>query len=438
MSTPIISVRNIGKKYHLGFTHWNDTLRDKIAEGFRRMVQGAKGTAGSEELLKNPKTNLVDNSNELWALRDVSFDVQQGEVVGVIGRNGAGKSTLLKILSEITEPTEGEIRIRGRISSLLEVGTGFHPELSGRENIFMNGAILGMTKSEIKTKFDEIVSFAEVEKFIDTPVKRYSSGMYVRLAFAVAAHMEPEILLIDEVLAVGDVEFQNKCLGKMQDVSKGGRTIIFVSHNMGAVERLCDRTIVLRDGKIYFEGNTSDAISVYLRKKERKTNEADVDISDYPDRDSFKDIARFQRITLKNKSGHITNEFKMGEKIVIELEVKFTQEIKSPIFDLVIVNSRGQYLSLLRSRWEGFEYYNCYGIVRVKTEIENLMLTPGSYFISPQVIRSIEEGCCLDIVHLPVSFNVLNNDITGYNSYMSWDAHSTFCMHIPAKWVALD
>ena len=203
-------------------------------------------------------------TEEFWALKDVSFEVKRGEVLGIIGRNGAGKSTLLKILSRITEPSEGRVTIKGRVASLLEVGTGFHPELTGRENIYLNGAILGMTRAEIKRKFDEIVAFAEVEKFLDTPVKRYSSGMYVRLAFAVAAHLEPEILVVDEVLAVGDAEFQKKCLGKMSEVASGGRTVLFVSHNMAAVTSLCSRAVLLVGGKLGRQGDVAETVGAYL------------------------------------------------------------------------------------------------------------------------------------------------------------------------------
>ena len=212
------------------------------------------------------KRNGSGENNTIWALKDVSFEVQKGEVLGIIGRNGAGKTTLLKILSRVTEPTEGEVRIRGRVGSLLEVGTGFHPELTGRENIFLNGAILGMRREEIKKKFDEIVAFAEIEKFLDTPVKRYSSGMYVRLAFAVAAHLEPEILIVDEVLAVGDAQFQKKCLGKMGDVAKEGRTVLFVSHNMQAVQTLCNTSVLLADGRIEAHGEVNAVVNAYLNK----------------------------------------------------------------------------------------------------------------------------------------------------------------------------
>lgn len=260
MSAPIVIVEGLGKRYRLGGvapTERYTALRDVVAERakllFRRTNNSLRSSRSSEEV------------RDFWALKDVSFEFQQGEVVGIIGRNGAGKSTLLKVLSRITEPTEGKITIRGRVASLLEVGTGFHPELTGRENIFLNGAILGMHRYEIKAKFDEIVAFAEVEKFLDTPVKRYSSGMYVRLAFAVAAHLEPEVLIVDEVLAVGDAEFQKKCLGKMHEVSRGGRTVLFVSHNMAAIASLCTKGLLLRNGRLSFAGKAEAAIAAYLQ-----------------------------------------------------------------------------------------------------------------------------------------------------------------------------
>lgn len=246
MSQPIIEVRNLSKRYHLGAIGAT-SLREEASRVWDRF----RG-------IPHP------DAQEFWALRDVSFDVQPGEVVGVIGRNGAGKSTLLKILSRITEPTSGTAKLRGRVASLLEVGTGFHPELTGRENVFLNGAILGMSRAEVRQKFDEIVAFAEVDQFIDTPVKRYSSGMYVRLAFAVAAHLEPEILIIDEVLAVGDAQFQKKCLGKMGQVAQNGRTVLFVSHNMQAVSTLCSHAILLSDGKCELQGTATDAVRQYL------------------------------------------------------------------------------------------------------------------------------------------------------------------------------
>jgi ABC-type polysaccharide/polyol phosphate transport system ATPase subunit len=258
MSETVISVENLGKKYIIGHQMQGEyaTLRDRLTNGAKSL---------SRLLRFSSKSNLVSNREEFWALKDVSFEIKQGDRVGIIGRNGAGKSTLLKILSRITEPTTGEVAINGRVASLLEVGTGFHPELTGRENIYLNGAILGMSKVEIKRKFDEIVEFAEVEKFLDTPVKRYSSGMYVRLAFAVAAHLEPEILIVDEVLAVGDIQFQKKCLGKMQDVSKSqGRTVLFVSHNMEAIQRLCSQCLMLERGRLTAQGDTASTVERYI------------------------------------------------------------------------------------------------------------------------------------------------------------------------------
>jgi lipopolysaccharide transport system ATP-binding protein len=260
MSDIIISAENIGKRYVLnhqssggGYRKFSDTLIHAAKAPLRLF---GKRKTESEKL---------QTKEDFWALKDVSFDIKQGEVVGIIGRNGAGKSTLLKILSRITEPTTGRITLRGRVASLLEVGTGFHPELTGRENVFLNGAILGMRKEEIKSKFDEIVAFAEIEKFLDTPVKRYSSGMYVRLAFAVAAHLEPEILIVDEVLAVGDAQFQAKCLGKMQDVAKGGgRTVLFVSHNMGAVKSLCRTGLLMSHGQVLTAGSIDCVVDAYL------------------------------------------------------------------------------------------------------------------------------------------------------------------------------
>ena len=255
----VIVVEGLSKKYIIGHQTQGryTTLRDVLAGGARRFTHK----------LRHPFVVTEDDPSheEFWALKDVSFEIAQGDRVGIVGRNGAGKSTLLKILSRITEPTSGQIRIRGRVSSLLEVGTGFHPELTGRENIFLNGTILGMRKAEIKNKFDEIVAFSEVEKFLDTPVKHYSSGMYVRLAFAVAAHLESEILIMDEVLAVGDVAFQKKCLGKMEDVSRDGRTVLFVTHGMQAVKSMCNRGIFLDKGIIALDGNVSDVVAKYLQ-----------------------------------------------------------------------------------------------------------------------------------------------------------------------------
>jgi lipopolysaccharide transport system ATP-binding protein len=255
MSDSIISVENLSKRYLLGRQRMKgDGLRHSLENALRAPLRWFRSNG-----------NLPPSPQEFWALRDVSFQVRQGEVMGIIGRNGAGKSTLLKILSRITEPTDGRIRLKGRVASLLEVGTGFHQELTGRENIFLNGAILGMSKAEISRKFDEIVAFSEIEKFLDTPVKRYSSGMYVRLAFAVAAHLEPDVLIVDEVLAVGDSAFQKKCLGKMSEVAHGGRTVLFVSHNMGIVSALCKQIVLLERGRVGRIGDPQTVIPLYLR-----------------------------------------------------------------------------------------------------------------------------------------------------------------------------
>jgi lipopolysaccharide transport system ATP-binding protein len=262
MSKPIISVENLGKSYLVGHQSGKGesytALRDVVGRSVKSFGRKAWDMARGRQIIQG------DEVEEFWAMKDVSFEVNQGEVVGIIGRNGAGKSTLLKVLSRITEPTKGRVTLRGRVASLLEVGTGFHPELTGRENIFLNGAILGMTRAEIKRKFDEIVDFAGVEKFLDTPVKRYSSGMYVRLAFAVAAHLDPEILVVDEVLAVGDLEFQKKCLGKMKDVAAGGRTVLFVSHNMAAITQLCQTGIYLSAGSVSAISTAKNAVDLYI------------------------------------------------------------------------------------------------------------------------------------------------------------------------------
>lgn len=268
---PAVRVENLSKVYRLGQTHAG-SVRELVNRAIGPLL-GWKTTpvVSTPQAVLSPKR--VDEQGQFWALRDVSCTIEQGEVVGIIGKNGAGKSTLLKLLSQITPPTTGRIEFRGRIASLLEVGTGFHPELTGRENVFLNGAILGMTRSEVRSKFDEIVSFAEVDKFIDTPVKRYSSGMYMRLAFAVASHLDPEILIVDEVLAVGDAAFQRKCLGKMQTTAGSGRTVLFVSHNMTAVKSLCSKGIFLEDGVVKFEGSATEATAMYLSRGSQEIRE---------------------------------------------------------------------------------------------------------------------------------------------------------------------
>jgi lipopolysaccharide transport system ATP-binding protein len=314
MSDTVIKVENLSKKYILSHQRQEKytALRDVMTNGVKNL---------SMKLIKSfnrqvTNHNLQSMTEEFFALKDVSFEIKQGDRVGIIGRNGAGKSTLLKILSRITEPTSGRIEIAGRVASLLEVGTGFHPELTGRENIFLNGAILGMGKSEIKRKFDEIVDFAEVEKFLDTPVKRYSSGMYVRLAFAVAANLEPEILIVDEVLAVGDAQFQKKCLGKMEEVGKNGRTVLFVSHNMAAVQNLCSKGMMLKNGSKIFYGSQTEAISGYLSS----INDCD-HLENRSDRKGS-GLIRITRITLQDQFGHEIDTLMSGQGVDILLHFK--------------------------------------------------------------------------------------------------------------------
>jgi lipopolysaccharide transport system ATP-binding protein len=398
MSIPIISVKNIGKKYKLGATLGGrnyKTLRDVLTQaafGPFRKLSGAfrkePFAGGSHSPPNNPITQLLNNSitkspnnpKEFWALKDISFDVQQGEVVGIIGANGAGKSTLLKILCGITEPTEGEIHIRGRIASLLEVGTGFHPELSGRENIYMNGAILGMTKSEIQAKFDEIVAFAEVEKFIDTPVKRYSSGMYVRLAFAVAAHLEPEILLVDEVLAVGDVKFQEKCLERMSSVTEEGKTVLFVSHNMAAIQNLTKWSILLDQGSVAFIGPTEDAIQKYLSNFRQSSS---TPLSKRKDRTGLEPGA-LQNIRLFTSGMPVEGVAIAGMPLEIEVHY-FIKRAGKPHFFLAFYDAlerRVIHLNSIMSKMNGSLSSN-EGTVRCV--IPKLPLVPGRYSITAAI-----------------------------------------------------
>ena len=300
--TKVVKVENLSKVYQLGGTKHN-SLRDALV-GFLR------------------QPSLRTGKNKLFALQDINFEVGEGETLGIIGNNGAGKSTLLKILSRITKPTSGTAELRGRVGSLLEVGTGFHNELSGRENIFLNGAILGMSRAEIEKNFDEIVAFAEVEKFLDTPVKHYSSGMYMRLAFSVAAHLEPEILIVDEVLAVGDVAFQRKCLNKMRDVSQSGRTILFVSHDMSAITRICDRAIALSDGKIVGAGTATDVVREYLSSSWGMTAERIFEIDKNPPQSEF---VRLEKVRIVDENGETCGSHDIRRKIGIEVTYEVLQ-----------------------------------------------------------------------------------------------------------------
>ncbi len=332
MSNLALRVENISKQYRIGSSHHRpDTLRDLLTSNIRRIGH----------LLTHRRQDNQKGSDHIWALKDISFEVERGQVLGIIGRNGAGKSTLLKILSRVTDPTEGYGEINGRVGSLLEVGTGFHPELSGRENIYLNGAILGMRREEIDRKFDEIVAFSEVGKFIDTPVKRFSSGMYLRLAFAVAAHLEPEILVVDEVLAVGDAEFQRKCLGKMNDVAQEGRTVLFVSHNMSAILRLTEETLVLDNGKLVMRAKTPQAVDHYLNMGLTEQGQRDWSQDEGADQ-----MSPFQPLKLRvlNIAGQVADTVNSAEGFSIEIEYNLTKPVNGLRVGLYMMTTRGEFV----------------------------------------------------------------------------------------------
>jgi lipopolysaccharide transport system ATP-binding protein len=335
--TTAISVKGLGKQYRIG------AAQTKFKYGMLRevLVEAAMTPVRIYKALTGQAVRGTTNSATFWALKDISFDVEEGKVLGIVGRNGAGKSTLLKILSRVTEPTLGTVTVRGRVGSLLEVGTGFHPELTGRENIYMNGAILGMKRAEIDSKFDEIVDFSEVSQFIDTPVKRYSSGMYLRLAFGVAAHLEPEILVVDEVLAVGDAEFQKKCLGKMGDVAQQGRTVLFVSHNMSAIMRLTQEAIVLNKGQMIMRGPTQEAVDFYLSSGQAQAGERVWDADEVPAASApFRPIS----LKIKNRSGKVVETVRSIEPVIVEFEYQLDAPITGLRIGLYLSTMRGEYV----------------------------------------------------------------------------------------------
>jgi lipopolysaccharide transport system ATP-binding protein len=373
MSDLALRTIGLGKMYHIGAERErNPTLRDAIVRASTRPI----------ERVRHPGA-ATHRSQDLWALKDVNLEVKPGEVLGIIGRNGAGKSTLLKVLSHITEPTEGRVEIRGRVGSLLEVGTGFHPELTGRENIQLNGAILGMTRAEIKSKFDEIVEFSEIGRFLDTPVKRYSSGMYVRLAFAVAAHLEPEILIVDEVLAVGDAGFQKKCLGKMEDVAGHGRTVLFVSHNMQAVQALCSRAVLLEAGLLTLSGDPHEVVGQYLGNTELDLV-PEHDLREAPRTRGSGDV-RIVSIRLAGLAGEAKNVFAVNEPLVFELRLECSSPFapQTALF-LLLRNRAGNVVA------SSFEYDSSVGMYSKTTAgsftvgvmIDSIGLTPDIYTAS--------------------------------------------------------
>ena len=405
MTHAAITVENLRKAYRIG-------VRDEAPDTLMGAMQGMLRAPWKnwKRLARLNTFRHQEESDDLfWALKDVSFEVREGEVIGIIGRNGAGKSTLLKILSRITEPTRGRAVIRGRVSSLLEVGTGFHPDLSGRDNVYMNGTILGMSKREIDRKFDEIVNFSGVEKFLDTQIKHYSSGMKVRLAFAVAAHLEPEILIIDEVLAVGDLSFQRKCLGKMRDISTGGRTVLFVSHNMAAVESLCSRCVMLEAGTVSSIGLVCDVISAY-----RSTT---FDSSDARSTDRNRTGALFRDVVLLDPSGKPTNAIPVGRPLWLRISIHPNREFMSPRIGIGIDDDiEGRQLTLRTPASRDLTKI-LDGPCEIDCRVEHCPLRPGTYTVK---LSASQTGQRLDVVSRALRFTVVDGELFdeghGYHS----------------------
>jgi lipopolysaccharide transport system ATP-binding protein len=390
MSDIAIRVEHLGKEYQIGAPKERyRTLRDSVAA-----------------FAKSPFRRLQTPTSRIWALKDVSFEIKQGEAVGIIGRNGAGKSTLLKVLSRVTEPTEGRVALRGRVASLLEVGTGFHPELTGRENIFLNGAILGMTKAEIKSKFDEIVDFAEIERFSDTPVKHYSSGMYMRLAFAIAAHLEPEILLVDEVLAVGDLQFQEKCLGKMNSVARGGRTVLFVSHNMAAIQQLCPKSILLTNGSVARAEHTGGVIEEYARAVINSTHP---DLSDRKDRGG-NGAVRFREIVFLDENGSNTHFLLNGRPftVVMLYENISAEDLTSVRVDAAFFGHNGTKIVQFGNEFTSglFPSVACDNR-RFTMQVDDLPVVSGKYYIN---VACFVNGYLSDWVQQALFFEIVDGN----------------------------
>lgn len=400
MSRVVIKAEGISKQYRLGLVG-TGTVRDD----FKRWWHSVRGK--EDPFLKIGEANnraLKGESDYVWSLKDINFEINQGDSVGIIGRNGAGKSTLLKILSQVTQPTTGKIYTKGRIASLLEVGTGFHPEMTGRENIYLNGAILGMRKHEITRKFDEIVAFSGVERYIDTPVKRYSSGMYVRLAFAVAAHLESEILIVDEVLAVGDADFQKKCLGKMSDVSQGdGRTVLFVSHNMAAVKSLCTRGIVLENGKLKFDGEVENALNIY--NDVVHSDNHSVVFGNKTKRIGNGNI-QFLSASLSNEKGVLTNEFSIGNDINITFDIINHNDEKKSEVAIQIKAMDDTPIFHIMPRDSNYEFVHTNKEEKYKLIIKDIRLYPGIYSVNlisanttgHEIFDSIDNALFINII----------------------------------------
>lgn len=396
MSDIAIRVDRLSKHYRLGAgPQGQGDFRDAASAAMQRLTR---------HLWRGGRPEGERDDRDLWALKDVSFDVKKGEVVGIIGHNGAGKSTLLKIISRITDPTQGEIWFEGRVGSLLEVGTGFHPELTGRENVFLSGAILGMSRREIATKFDEIVAFSEIERFIDTPVKRYSSGMYVRLGFAVAAHLEPEVLMVDEVLAVGDAAFQRKCMAKMHEVSTAGRTILFVSHNMGSVQSLCDRALVLRNGRLVAEGPPSQAAALYLQST---AEHLDVDLARRPDRQGRGRTRVLAMSVYNDRHEDAPGLLLYGQTARIRCEV--SEVLADLTCSITILNHLAQRVCRFSSRVAAPDDTVASGN-RFTCEIPELPIVPGRYHVNVAISSG---GDLEDAVDSAATFDVEHGSLHG-------------------------
>lgn len=412
-----LSIHNLAKCYRV-----QSTGKTKAAYGYRTLRDDlmAWATAPMRWLGNGAAPSVQD----FWALRDVSFEVQRGEVLGIIGHNGAGKSTLLKILSRITKPTAGEVRLQGRVGSLLEVGTGFHPELTGRENIFLNGAILGMRRSEIQRKFEQIVEFAEIEAFLDTPVKRYSSGMYVRLAFAVAAHLEPEILIVDEVLAVGDLSFQRKCMGRMREVGRSGSTILFVSHNMPAVEALCTRAILLDHGKVALDGGVHELVREYHRRVLQTHGDGGSVLSEVNGPTRLHKI--FRSATLLDPAGEPTNFLPVGGRFHLRLVLDAPIQVEAPNVTVGIDDNLGQRLLSLQTPLTNPVLPRLQQAGVLECVVESLPLAPGDYWVKLGLAAVPDE---IDEIERALRFTVTEGDLFGAGR----GHHRGVCV-APSKW----
>lgn len=401
---PIIKVRGLGKQYRIGRRRVSRTFREAAMDSVTAPLRYSRSLIGRT----TKDASKSEQSDTIWALQDLSLDVGEGEVLGVIGRNGGGKSTLLKVMSRITEPTTGRVDLYGRVGSLLEVGTGFHPELTGRENIYLSGAILGMRRNEIERKFDEIVAFAEMDQFVDTPVKRYSSGMYVRLGFAVAAHLETEIILIDEVLAVGDAAFQKRCLRKIGDVARQGRTVLYISHNLASVETLCDSCICLAGGRIVEAGKPRDVVAKYLALQ-TQANAGAISLAEHPGRrPGFKPHLR--SLELRSGAKTAVGAISMGDPLSIVMSFEAASPLR-PVVGVTIKTLEGAPVCSVNDRYS-MQLRDCKIVSRgtVVCEIDKLMLMPGQYNID---VSFGDLGPELDVVSDAISFDVLPADLLG-------------------------